>query len=117
MLEEVKLISCENLGVVIKDCEEEGGDNDRVVMFPRLKNLELLHLNIRSFSSKSNFTLHFSSLETLHINKCNKLETFWSGLGPFVAPKLKQVLIHNCDCMKWFLSGVLTQVVELLSLQ
>ncbi|CAO2827412.1 unnamed protein product [Amaranthus hypochondriacus] len=117
MLEELKIEDCEKLEVVIRDDEEEGGDNDRVVMFPRLKTMELWFLNIDNFSTRSYSTLHFSSLETLLIYKCSKLEAFWSGPGPFVAPKLKQLVISYCKYMKWFISGELTQIVELLSLQ
>ncbi|XP_074267311.1 uncharacterized protein LOC141590635 [Silene latifolia] len=126
-LEELRIYECPNLEVIIR-----GGDKDNTVVFPRLKELYLSNLESMSkLCSISDIPFHLPSLEFLHIESCNKLESLFCGdsnqvvelpvleympiiacyamtsfsTRPLKAPKLRGLKVSDCPKMEWFLLG------------
>ncbi|XP_074288720.1 uncharacterized protein LOC141613876 isoform X1 [Silene latifolia] len=113
-LESLAIRKCKNLEVIIKD-DLVGDEEDRVLSFPHLKSLDLDHLNISNFASKSSTALQFQSLEIIEMTSCRKLQSFCSG--PLTAPKLKEVKLLRCGNVQYFVSGEMNGVRELPSLE
>ncbi|XP_074269666.1 putative late blight resistance protein homolog R1A-4 [Silene latifolia] len=106
-LEELDISDCEFLEVMI-----QGGDKDNDVVFPHLKKLSLRTLSsLSEFCSIPDTPLHFPSLEILYLEWCSKLEAIF--VGPFVAPRLRELIVKGCYKLQWLFSGEENQVIEL----
>ncbi|XP_074269639.1 uncharacterized protein LOC141592746 isoform X1 [Silene latifolia] len=126
-LEKLTIEDCPKLKAIIPR-----GDKDNTIVFPRLKILYLSNLkSMIKLCSISDIPFHFPSLKDLSIVACNKLEWHLDGepnqvvelpslenvtidacdamtsfsTRPLKAPKLRELTVHNCLKMEWFLLG------------
>ncbi|KAH9623066.1 hypothetical protein KSS87_015677 [Heliosperma pusillum] len=114
LLESLEIEYCKNMEVIIKD-EVVGEGEESVYSFPRLKILKLYLLSITKFASKPNTRIQFPSLESIELEACDKIKSFWSG--SFIAPKLKGVKVSGCRYFQCFFSEKRNAVRELSLLE
>ncbi|CAI9266132.1 unnamed protein product [Lactuca saligna] len=94
-LQELKIEDCYRMKVIVKKEEDEYGEQQttttttKVVVFPRLKSIELVGLRELEgfFLGKNEFQM--PSLDKLIINKCPKMMVF--AAGGSTAPQLKYI--------------------------
>ncbi|KAH9611262.1 hypothetical protein KSS87_008935 [Heliosperma pusillum] len=114
LLENLEIEFCSDLEVIIKD-EVVGDGEESVYSFPRLKILKLNSLSITKFASKPNTRIQFPSLESIELESCHEIKSFWSG--SFIAPKLKGVKVSQCYDFQCFFSEKRNEVRELSLLE
>ncbi|KAH9623067.1 hypothetical protein KSS87_015678 [Heliosperma pusillum] len=114
LLESLEIEYCKNMEVIIKD-EVVGEGEESVYSFPRLKILKLYSLSITKFASKPNTRIQFPSLESIKLESCHEIKSFWSG--SFIAPKLKGVKVTECRYFQCFFSEKRNEVRELSLLE
>ncbi|KAH9612330.1 hypothetical protein KSS87_023911 [Heliosperma pusillum] len=114
LLESLEIEYCRNMEVIIKD-EVVGEGEESVYSFPRLKILKLTALPITKFASKPNTQIQFPSLESIELDSCYEIKSFWSG--SFIAPKLKGVKVSECDDIQCFFSEKRNEVWKLSLLE
>ncbi|KAH9612328.1 hypothetical protein KSS87_023909 [Heliosperma pusillum] len=110
LLESLEIKYCRNMEVIIKD-EVVGEGEESVYSFPRLKILKLKSSSITKFASKPNTRIQFPSLESIELESCQKIKSFWSG--SFIAPKLKGVKVRRCSYFQCFFSEKTNEIREL----
>ncbi|KAK9726949.1 hypothetical protein RND81_05G247800 [Saponaria officinalis] len=115
LLESLEIRECENMEAIIMD-KLIGDIEGRVYVFPYLKSFIFESLpSFTCFAYKPSAALCFPSLESVELESCTKLQSFYSG--SFQAPKLKTVVLKDCNNMLSFLSENMNDIRELPSIE
>ncbi|KAK9050798.1 hypothetical protein SSX86_030234 [Deinandra increscens subsp. villosa] len=89
-LEELKIVNCKEMKVIVREEYGEALDKKVVVSIPCLKSIELDNLpNLEGFFVGMNVDFQFPSLDYVKINDCPQMTAF--TFGDSSAPKLKYI--------------------------
>ncbi|KAI3795037.1 hypothetical protein L1987_37681 [Smallanthus sonchifolius] len=99
-LESLSIVDCAALKVIVRE-ENEEASSKVVVVFPRLKSIELDHLpNLGGFLLEMSIDFQLPSVDYVLINDCPQMMVFTSGQT--ATPKLKYIHTrlgkHNLAC-------------------
>ncbi|XP_065848440.1 uncharacterized protein [Euphorbia lathyris] len=91
-LMELKVVHCEMIEEIVST-DGDSTEHDHVIIFNKLKRLELNNLpKLNSFCS-NNYTFNFPLLEQVTVNRCGRMKIFCSG--GLTTPKLRGILFQD----------------------
>ncbi|KVI07684.1 Leucine rich repeat 4 [Cynara cardunculus var. scolymus] len=101
-LQEIRIIHCSNMEVIVKEEEEEcdGKVNEIITMLPQLKSLILINLRRLKGCYLGNEALSWPSLDTLKIIDCPSIEVFTKAHSATPELQVIDTSFGRCELVK-----------------